>query len=140
MPRRRFSEFPYSDQVGIVVLATILVFFIVAFAGRALEQYRVERELEAVSDEVEEMAEEHLALQATATYMTSTRFKDGELRRAGYGPIGETPVAAQALVVSPVPVSEPTVQVWLPEPVWPVRIDEPPYWELWRRMLLSKGG
>jgi len=137
MGRKRFSEFPYSNQVGIVVLATILVFFIVAFAGRALEQYRVERELETVSHQVEGLRDRHAALQATATYMSSTRYKDEELRKAGYGPPGETPVAAVALVVTPEPTSRPTVQVWLPEPVRPIRIDEPPYWELWRRLLFG---
>ena len=137
MPRKRFSEFPYSNQVGIVVLATILVFFIVAFAGRALEQVRVERELEEVSAGVEQLREEYANLEATATYMSTTRYKDEELRKAGYGPVDETPVAAQIVVVTPVPTSQPTVQVWLPEPVRPIRIDDPPYWELWRRLLVG---
>ena len=140
MGRKRFSDFPYSNQVGIVVLATILVFFIVAFAGRALEQYRVERELEAVSQHVDELRDRQEALQATATYMTTTQYKDEELRKAGYGPLGETPVAAQAVVVTPQPTSQPTVQVWLPEPVQPIRIDKPPYWELWRRLLVGAPG
>ena len=137
MPRKRFSEFPFSNQVGIVVLATILVFFVVAFAGRALEQYRVERELEGVSADVAELREEYGALQATATYMTTTTYRDEELRKAGYGPLSETPVAAQVVVVTPMPTSQPTVQVWLPEPVRPIRIEEPPYWELWRRLLVG---
>ena len=134
MPRKRFSEFPYSNQVGIVVLATILVFFVVAFAGRALEQYRVERELDTVSTDVERLVEEYASLEATATYMSTTRYKDEELRKAGYGPANETQVAAQAIVVTPAPTSQPTVQVWIPEPVRPIRIDSPPYWELWRRL------
>ena len=137
MPRKRFSEFPYSNQVGIVVLATILVFFIVAFAGQALEQYRVERELEAVSADVEQLREDQTALEATATYMSTTRCKDEELRKAGYGPANETQVAAQVVIVTPEPTSQPTVQVWLPEPVRPIRIDNPPYWELWRRLLVG---
>jgi len=137
MPRKRFSEFPYSNQVGIVVLATILVFFIVAFAGRALEQVRVERELEDVSAGVEQLREEYADLEATATYMSTTRYKDEELRKAGYGPANETPVVAQIAIVTPVPTSQPTVQVWLPEPVRPIRIDDPPYWELWRRLLVG---
>ena len=137
MPRKRFSEFPYSNQVGIVVLATILVFFIVAFAGRALEQYRVERELEAVIADVDRLIEEHTALEATATYVSTTRYKDEELRKAGYGPVNETQVAAQAVVVTVAPTPQPTVQVWLPEPVRPIRIDNAPYWELWRRLLVG---
>lgn len=140
MGRKRFSEFPYSNQVGIIVLATILVFFIVAFGGRVLEQYRAERELEEVSADVEELREEHAALHATATYVSTTRYRDEELRKAGYGPVNETPVAAQVVVVTPAPTSQPTVQVWLPEPVRPLRIERPPYWELWRRLLLGRGG
>ena len=137
MPRKRFSEFPYSNQVGIVVLATILVFFIVAFAGRALEQYRVERELEAVSADVDRLMEEHTALEATATYMSTMRYKDEELRKAGYGPANETQVAAQAVTATPIPTSQPKIHVLIPEPVLPIRIDDPPYWELWRRLLIG---
>ena len=139
MPRKRFSDFPYSNQVGIVVLATILVFFVVAFAGRALEQYRVERDLAEVSGQVAEKETEYAGLQATATYVTSTRYKDEELRKAGYGPPYEPRVAPQAILVTEEPGSVATVEVWLPEPVWPVSIERPPYWELWRRLLFEKG-
>jgi hypothetical protein len=138
MRGKRFSEFPYSNQVGIVVLATVLVFFVIAFAGRALEEYRAERELEEVGADVERLREERAALQLTATHVTTTSYKEEELRKARHLPPYETRVAARAIPVTPEPTLQPTVQVQLPDPVRPVRIQRPPYWELWRRAFVGK--
>ena len=135
MPPRSFSQFPYSNQVGIIVLVTILVFFVIAFAGRAVEQYRVERQLEAVDVDVSSLEKEHQGLRVTATHMSTSAYKDEELRKAGYLPPYETPVAAQIRIAIPEKPEQSVVSVALPAPVQPVRFDSPPYWGLWRRLL-----
>ena len=128
-----------TNQIGVVLLTTILLFFAIAFAGEALEEYRLHRELERVNQEFDRLQGVGTALAVTASYMQSSAYGEMELKKAGWKRPNETGVIPRATVVTPVPTTQPTLA-----PASggddPARGGEtgPPYWDEWLDLLLGK--
>ena len=127
-----------ANQIGVVLLTTILLFFLVAFAGEALEEYRLHRELERINQKLNRLKEEGIALEVTATFMESPAYAERELKKMGWGHPGETWVAPRAALVTPVPSLQPT-PVPMTTPDENVQSDQsgPPYWDEWLELLLK---
>jgi len=108
---------PISNQVSVVLLTTILLFFLVAFAGRAVEEYRLRRELERMNQEINRLNEERVALERTAVFMESS-----------VAPIATLVTPAVPSQVTPAPIAT-------PERYAQDDGREPPYWDEWFKLI-----
>ena len=126
-----------TNQIGVVLLTMILLFFVVAFAGEALEEYRLLRELEQVDEELDRLKSEGTALAITATYMESPGYAEQELKKMGWVRRGETAIVTMATVIKPVPTPRVTLDP-LAAIENNVRRDRagPPYWPEWLALII----
>jgi len=127
---------PISNQVSVVLLTTILLFFLVAFAGKAVEEYRLRRELERMNQEINRLNEERVALERTAVFMESSAYAERELKKWGKVRPGETWVAPIATLVTPAVPSQVTpAPIATPERYAQDDGREPPYWDEWFKLI-----
>ena len=126
-----------TNQIGVVLLTMILLFFVVAFAGEALEEYRLLRELERVDEEFDRLKQEGTALAITSTFMESPDYAEKELKKMGWVRPGETMVAPMATVITPAPTPQVTLD---PLAVTDSNVRSnragPPYWHEWLALLI----
>jgi cell division protein FtsB len=118
-----------------VLVCTVTVFFVLAFGGKALESYRLQRHNDKLRQEIAELEQETAELQARLTYVQSAEYVE-QVAREQYKLVkpGEKliiPIPRQGPLVATTPTpSLPTSETVAQQPA--------SYWSVWWELLTGR--
>lgn len=122
-------------QVAGIVAFTLALFFVIAFATKSVEAYRLRGWRDRVQGEIDEMHRRRQELEEEITRRQSMSWVDEALRDAGW--VAEGVVAVIAIPVTPVAGLEPAEVLEggaAPVPAGG-EFFRNRYWEAWRRLI-----
>jgi hypothetical protein len=129
-------------QVIGVLVSTLALFFVVAFATKSLEAYRLSIWRDRLSREIQEMVRQRDELREELRRRQSRAYAEEVLREAGQVAAGS--VSVMVVGVTPRPAAMPAPQS-APEaapaaapatgPVSDQGLFRNPYWEAWKRLI-----
>ncbi len=132
--RERRLPLPPMDIVTVLV-CTVVIFFVLAFGGKALESYRLRRHNDRLREELAALEQETAELQTRLTYVQSPEYVE-KVAREQYKLVkpGEKliiPISRQGAVVVTTPTpSLPTSQFVSGQPA--------SYWPAWWELLTGR--
>ena len=135
MGERSASRAISVAQVAGIVAFTLALFFVIAFATKSVEAYRLRSWRDRLHGEIAEMHRQRQELEEEVTRRQSMAWVDEALRDAGW--VAKGVVAVMAIPASPVAGGEPAATSERPVAP-PARVDEffdNRNWEAWRRLI-----
>ena len=124
-------------QIFGIIAATLVLFFVVAFAAKALDAYRLRNWRERLQGEITSMKVQRAELQEELKRRQSDAWVEQMLRDAGQLPGGMVSVVAMTATPAPAEEATPTAAPTV-APVESHAAEEPfnnPNWEAWRRLI-----
>ena len=125
-------------QVVGILASTLVLFFLIAFATKALDAHRLKSWRDRLQGEIAAMQQERQALEAELDRRRSTAWAEEALRDAGQ--VTERMVGVVAVTATPNPQSGSAAPVLsTPTPSSPpgAALFANPNWQAWRRLILG---
>jgi hypothetical protein len=129
-----------AQMVGIMV-ATLALFFLVAFATKAMEAYRLRVWRDYLQSELDDMRWQRAEVQEELRRRQSPSYVEETLHQAGQVSAGSVSVVPVVVLAEPVATVVPTrvanraaVPVVVSTPP-PASLFRNPYWEAWQRLI-----
>jgi len=122
-------------QVAGILASTLALFFMVAFATKSVDAYRLRNWRDQLQSELDAMKREHQELQVELQRRQSTAWVESVLRDAGQIAAGDKRVEAIGVTPSPGATPTPFPQA-TPAPIAPSSAwFANPNWKAWQRLL-----
>ncbi len=135
MSVRKSTRSVTSTQIVVVLAATLTLFFLVSFASKALDAYRLRNWRDRLQAEIVQLERQQSDLQEQVRRRESQEWVEEALRDAGQVPVGGVIVMARPITPGP---TEPSPAGTPARPLSTVDIEglfNNPVWEAWRRLI-----
>ena len=127
-----------GSQVAMIVGSALALWFVVAFATKAVDAYRLRAWRDRLAVDIQEMEREREALRAELERRQTYTWVDERLRDAGMVPEGVVSVIAVPVVPVPEGGAAPTEEgATRPVAEWRTGggLFDNPHWEAWQRLI-----
>lgn len=128
-----------TAQAVAILASTLLLFFLIAFATKALDAHRLRTWRDRLQGEIAAMEQERQLLEAELARRRSPAWLEEALRDAGL--VGEKMVGVVLVTTTPLPQVSATpapVATPLPSAASPGALFANPNWEAWMRLLWGR--
>jgi len=125
-----------TAQIVGILSSTLALFFMVAFASKSLDAYRLRKWRDSLRTEIAEMARQRDELQEQVRRRQSEAWAEEVLRDAGQ--VAENLVSVVAATFTPQPVVSPTPQATpaaTPGPAQEGAVFQTEHWRAWQRLI-----
>ena len=125
-------------QITAVLASALAAFFVMAFATKSLDAYRLRNWRERLNDDIAQMEIRRASLEEELRRRQSISWVEEVLRDAGQLPEGVVSVAAIAVTPNPAAARTPApVSVATPPPLPSDTFFDNPHWRAWQRLILG---
>ena len=132
----RVSKGVSTQQIIAILASTLALFFLVAFATKSVDAYRLRSWQDRLCEDISAMERQREELQRELLRRHSTAWVEEVLRDAGKLPEGVVAIVPVPLTPSPAPI--PTVNE-TPTPRIPLSstqaLFDNPHWSAWKRLI-----
>ena len=125
-----------TAQIVGVLCSTLALFFIVAFASKSLDAYRLRKWRDSLTADIADMVREREELREEARRRQSVAWAEEVLRDAGQ--VSDDQVSVVAATFTPHPVASPMVRATptvAPGPAHEEALFQGEHWRAWQRLI-----